>query len=50
MPLAVKPPPGSPTTKFKGMSKAWEFHFRFMHSESIFGEVKSKIFDSIGMF
>ena len=50
LPLAVKPPPESVTNKFKGLSKAWEFHFRFMHTESIFVEIKKRCFDQMGMF
>lgn len=50
LPLDFKAPPESPTHKFKGMSKAWEFHFRFMHTPSIWAEVQKRCLDLIGMF
>ncbi len=49
LPLAPKATEG-PLTKYKGMGKLFEFHFRFMHNESIFAEIKKRCFDKIGMF
>ena len=50
VPMPAKCPPDNPCAKFGGMAKAFEIHFRFMHTESVFEEVKKHAFDKIGMF
>ena len=50
VPMPPKCPPDHPCAKFGGMAKAFEIHFRFMHTESVFREVKAQAFDKIGMF
>ena len=47
--MPVKCPPDHPCAKFGGMAKAFEIHFRFMHTESVF-KAMQKEFEKVGLF